>query len=427
MKALPPTSEPSHFMICPDCDLAVEVEELHEGELAKCPRCGAVLMKIVHHPYLVPVLNAAAALVLMIAAELLPFMTVSAAGTNITMQLHDVATALFTSDYRYLGYVIYSVMQLIPAFMLLFTILIFAQLRLGIAGARTYVILRAFSILKEWSMVEVFLVAVLVSLVKVLSLADVKLGMGFFAFILYVIFYIRTVSSVDERWIWDRVTRIRKRVSALAAGAGHTGLELRLSSCPVCGEILPSNVRRCPRCGSKVIFAGDAGISSCVAFLIAACIMYVHANVMPIMVTETMGSLYYSTVMDGIIFMWTSGSYPVAAVIFIASVFVPVFKIAVLTWLCISVRKLNFLKKPSHRKRIRLYRVTEFIGRWSMVDVFVVAFMAAYFQMGTMFSIFPGVASMSFCAVVILTMLAANSFDPRLIWNVKSEPEEDVQ
>ena len=110
-----------------------------------------------------------------------------------------------------------------------------------------------------------------------------------------------------------------------------------------------------------------------------------------------------------------------------ASVFVPVFKIAVLTWLCISVRKLNFLKKPSHRKRIRLYRVTEFIGRWSMVDVFVVAFMAAYFQMGTMFSIFPGVASMSFCAVVILTMLAANSFDPRLIWNVKSEPEEDVQ
>ena len=147
MKALPPTSEPSHFMICPDCDLAVEVEELHEGELARCPRCGAVLMKIVHHPYLVPVLNAAAALVLMIAAELLPFMTVSAAGTNITMQLHDVATALFTSDYRYLGYVIYSVMQLIPAFMLLFTIIIFAQIRLGITGVRTYVILRAFSTL----------------------------------------------------------------------------------------------------------------------------------------------------------------------------------------------------------------------------------------------------------------------------------------
>ena len=411
MKALPPSSEPSHFIICPDCDLAVEVEELHEGEQAKCPRCGAVLMKIVRHPYLVPAMNAAAALVLMIAAELLPFMTVSAAGSNITMQLHEVATALFTSD----------------AFMLLFTIIIFAQIRLGITGVRTYVILRAFSTLKEWSMVEVFLVAVLVSLVKVLSLAEVKLGLGFFAFILYVIFYIRTVSSVDERWIWDRVTRIRKRVSALAAGGGHTGLELRLSSCPVCGEILPSNVRRCPRCGSKVIFAGDAGISSCAAFLIAACIMYVHANVMPIMVTETMGSLYYSTVMDGIIFMWTSGSYPVAAVIFIASVFVPVFKIAVLTWLCISVRKLNFLKKPSHRKRIRLYRVTEFIGRWSMVDVFVVAFMAAYFQMGTMFSIYPGVASMSFCAVVILTMLAANSFDPRLIWNVKSEPEEDVQ
>jgi paraquat-inducible protein A len=143
-------------------------------------------------------------------------------------------------------------------------------------------------------------------------------------------------------------------------------------------------------------------------------ILYVPANVLPIMTTTTLGSETESTILGGVLLLVEMGSYPVAAVIFVASVMVPLGKFIALLLLYWSVARRH---KTSHRQRTVLYRATEFIGRWSMVDVFVVTVLVALVSLGSLMRITPGVASIAFGGVVIVTMLAAESFDPRLIWD----------
>ena len=126
--------------------------------------------------------------------------------------------------------------------------------------------------------------------------------------------------------------------------------------------------------------------------------------------------------MGGVLLMWEHGSYPVALVIFVASIMVPLAKLGSLIWLCWSVsRKETRLL----RQRTSLYRITEFVGRWSMVDVFVVAILVALIQLGGILTIRPGPAALAFSGVVIITMLAAESFDPRLIWDKLEEKTRD--
>jgi paraquat-inducible protein A len=152
------------------------------------------------------------------------------------------------------------------------------------------------------------------------------------------------------------------------------------------------------------------------ALLITASILYIPANFLPIMTTAQLGRATDNTILGGVILLIDMGSYPVAAVIFIASVLVPIGKILMLFWLCWSVHRGH---TTSRRQRAALYRVTQFIGRWSMVDVFVVTVLVALIHLGGVLRITPGPASIAFGGVVIVTILAAESFDPRLIWDAR--------
>ena len=134
---------------------------------------------------------------------------------------------------------------------------------------------------------------------------------------------------------------------------------------------------------------------------------------LPIMHTEMFGRDEPSTIVGGAITLWQSGDYPVAIIILIASVIIPVAKIIILAWLNLTVQ--HGLEKRT-RIRTRFYRVTEGIGRWSMIDVFVVAVLVALVQLGNTLSIYPGPAAIAFCGVVFVTMVAAMTFDTRLIW-----------
>jgi len=150
------------------------------------------------------------------------------------------------------------------------------------------------------------------------------------------------------------------------------------------------------------------------ALLITATILYIPANVYPIMITDALGKTEESTILGGVILLINLGSIPVAAVIFIASVMVPVGKFLSMYYLVWSV---NAKPAASGRQRTVLYQLTELIGKWSMVDVFVVAILVALVHLGGIMVIRPGIAALSFAGVVIVTMLAAHSFDPRLIWD----------
>ena len=195
--------------------------------------------------------------------------------------------------------------------------------------------------------------------------------------------------------------------SQSAAAAG-------LVNCLRCGTLSRPQLVRCPVCSKHLHTRKPHALQNTVALLLTAIVLYIPANLLPIMATVEFGQAQQNTIVQGVLLLLHHGSYPTAAIIFLASVVVPIAKIITLAWLCWTVSR-----RHPHRaaERERLYRATEFIGRWSMVDVFVVALLVALVQITGVLSIQPGSAALAFCGMVVATMLAADTFDPRLIWD----------
>jgi paraquat-inducible protein A len=193
-----------------------------------------------------------------------------------------------------------------------------------------------------------------------------------------------------------------------AGSAAEHGLAL----CHVCGRASPLRAGQCPRCGSRLHLRNRESLQRTWAYTIAALLLYLPANLLPILRVESFYGTQSSTILTGVIQFWEEGDYPVAIIIFVASVVIPILKIIAIIWLCFAATT-----GWQPRGMTRLYRVTEFVGRWSMVDVFVVAILVGVVQLGSTISIHPGAGAVSFAAVVVLTMFAAMSFDPRLIWD----------
>ena len=194
-----------------------------------------------------------------------------------------------------------------------------------------------------------------------------------------------------------------------------------LASCHVCYKLSPVAAHECPLCGAGLHLRKPDSLQRTVALVLTAAMLYIPANVLPIMTTMQLGQSIESTILGGVVLLIHHGSYAIAAIIFIASVMVPVSKLAALSWLCWSVARRH---PTSHQERTRLYRATELVGKWSMTDVFVVAILVALIQLGGLLRITAGSAAIAFGGVVIVTMIAAESFDPRLIWDQLGDDDE---
>lgn len=175
---------------------------------------------------------------------------------------------------------------------------------------------------------------------------------------------------------------------------------------------------RCPRCGALLHRRKPASLARTWALVIAALLFYIPANVLPITLTQSMGQVQSDTILSGVIYFMLSGSWHIALIIFVASILVPLIKLLVLTYLLLSVQ-LKWIWRP--KDRTWLYHLTEAVGRWSMVDIYVVTVLVALVRMNTLASVDAGPAGFYFAAVVVLTMLAAHCFDPRLIWDAVEE------
>ena len=197
-----------------------------------------------------------------------------------------------------------------------------------------------------------------------------------------------------------------------------TAVEAGLVSCETCAllsrPVEATEPGHCRRCGGKLEWRRHRSIQYTWALVVAAAICYIPANVLPVLNTTTLGSTDSDTIMGGVALLYTTGSWPLALIVLIASVMVPLGKLIALSYLLISVQRGSI---QSNRDRTRLYRLVEIIGRWSMLDVFVDTFTVALIQLQPLMSVEPGPGVLFFAAVVVLTMIAAESFDPRLIWD----------
>ena len=180
-------------------------------------------------------------------------------------------------------------------------------------------------------------------------------------------------------------------------------------------------IAHCPRCGSELHQRKTNSIARTWALVLAAMVFYIPANVLPMTITSAVGTVSADTIMSGVIYFMHHGSWEIALIIFTASVFVPFLKFIILIYLLLSVQ-FKWVKQP--RNLTRLYRFTEAIGRWSMLDIFVVTILVALVKLGFLANIEAGPAALYFALVVVTTMIAAESFDPRLIWDVVEEQHE---
>ncbi|NIH11512.1 MAG: membrane integrity-associated transporter subunit PqiA [Serratia symbiotica] len=422
---LPAAGRQDNLMLCPQCDMLVALPPLAFGTRALCPRCKTTLSTRWEEPRKQPIGYALSALFMLLLANIFPFINMRVAGFSNEIRLIQIPQVLVADDYASLATLFMVLVQLIPAFCMLAIILLCAKVRMPLV-LKEWIAKMLFQF-KIWCMVEIFLAGGLVSFVKLMAYGDIGIGNSFVPYCLYCLLQVRALQCIDRRWLWQDIEPAPHLDRPLKVE--RTGMCQGMRSCHCCTAILPADQTHCPRCHSTGYVRRRHSLQWTLALLLTSFILYIPANMLPIMVTEALGSKINSTIMAGVILLWGEGSYPVAMVIFVASIMVPSLKMLAICWLCWDANGKGKKRADSERMHL-IYGVVEFVGRWSMIDVFVIAVLSTLVRMGQLMNIYPDTGAVLFALVVILTMFAAMTFDPRLTWDcgnetIKKEPKGD--
>jgi paraquat-inducible protein A len=415
----------SSLIACHECGLLHQERPLPDGASAKCTRCGALLYKARRNSLDRTLMLSLAALICFVLANVFPFMTFKMEGREQLSTLFTGVRELYAADLWPLAVVVFCGSILLPLVKLLSMLAVLLPLKLGWRPRYLPQIFRLVEILQPWAMMEVYLLGVFVAYVKLIELATLELGIAVYAFVALILLLAAADANLDSRVVWERLGRA-PRVARPPAEARAT-----LVGCHACD--LVSRLRRppkgghmhCPRCGAAVHRRKTNSIARTWALVITATILYIPANVFPIMTVISFGKGAPDTILSGVKHLIEGGMWPLALLVFFASITVPVLKLLGLSYLLISVQRKSRWRP---RDRTRLYRITEAVGRWSMIDIFMISILVALVKLGSIATIEPGVGATSFAAVVIITMIAAMTFDPRLIWdNLESEHERTTR
>ncbi|MEN4888665.1 membrane integrity-associated transporter subunit PqiA [Erwinia billingiae] len=400
------------WMLCPQCDLMTQLPELKPGSKASCPRCETTLTANWVEPQKRPTGYALAALFMLVLANLFPFVNMHVAGLSSEITLLRIPQVMVSEDYNSLATLFMVFVQAVPAVCMVIILLLVNPVRLSLPLKKG--MSRMLFQIKTWGMSEIFLAGVLVSFVKLMAYGNIGVGASFIPWCLFCVLQLRAFQCVDRRWLWHRIEPMpeipAKPIPAIS------GIHQGLRSCRCCTAILPVDQYTCTRCGTGGHARRKNSLQWTMALLVTSMLLYIPANLMPIMITQALGTKITSTIMAGVVLLWSEGSFPVALVIFIASIMVPSLKMIAIGWLCWDANSKGATHHDSERMH-KIYEVVEFVGRWSMIDVFVIAVLSALVRMGQLMSIYPATGALLFAMVVILTMFAAMTFDPRLTWD----------
>lgn len=419
-------SSPSNFieqnrdwLVCHDCGALQATVPLDPHIEMRCSDCGNQL-----HLGRGPWLDKATALsisafILLICSNVYTFMTLRVANAEQSVTIMSGVGALLERNQWLLAALVITTLFLYPLLEILALLYVLTAYNLNKPLPFQIRVFRYLVRAQPWNMLDVFLLGVLVTTVKLTDKATVIPGAGIILFFFLVCVLQWAYFVIDKKNVWSWM---------YANNCFLTRENEDLFDCEVCkamvGRSIVETEKACPRCHSPVYTRIPQSLQKTMAFLIAATILYIPANIFPIMSYEELGVFYIDTILSGVIVLASEGMWFIASVVFIASIVVPATKILMLYYLVWTVyTKQSFAPK----KRTIMYRITEIIGRWSMVDVFVVTLLTAVVQFGFIGVVEPGAALLPFAAVVVLTMLAAESFDPRLIWDHCDEQNRNLE
>jgi paraquat-inducible protein A len=416
----PADDEP--IVACHECGLVHRVPAIPPGTVARCARCGATLYAH-HHAGLDGVLAYyAGALVLFLIANSATFMTLRLEGRADPTDLWSGAVAFWRVGMEEVAIAVLAFAIVMPGLKILSALWVLVPYRLGRRPFWARQVIRLVDLLHPWAMMEVYLLGAIVAYVKIKDLAQVEVGTALWAFAGAIMLMSAGSAALDELDLW---TRVRPQATARLLQPRPGTL---LMSCHICGQLArvaeADHHARCPRCTSRLHHRRPDSVARTWALLVTAVILYIPANLYPVMTIVYLGRGDPQTILGGVSYLLHEGMWPLAALIFFASVLVPVLKMLALAILLLSVQRRTVERT---RDRTVLYRLVESIGRWSMVDVFVVAILVAMVNLGAIATIEAGPGIIAFCGVVIVTMLAAMAFDPRLIWDARDARDAGPQ
>lgn len=402
---LPNATLPAHQADCPVCGLRVALPTLYQGQEASCPRCHHPLARIESRPYMMTLACALASLIVLLLVYSLPFVTIAMPGVYSPLRLPEMLFTLLGGDWGFLGGVLFVFTFGVPLLFVLLCLYLYFSLWQGKTPPGMLWAARLITRLRHALMVDVFFISVMVAYIKIVTVAQVDFGAAFWLLPVLALLLLRTSLAVSEHWVYRQIRRTR-RLRAFQAAENTV-------CCTRCLHFRPLSEGFCGVCGTELGYRRPGSLSLSAAFLLAAAILYLPANLLPIMISSNPLKTEISTIMSGIIFMWNDGDKLIAVIIFSASIAVPTLKILSMLVLLYCARFKPLM--PVWAMSLQ-YRITEAVGRWSMIDVFVIIMMMSAFHT-PIAHVSPGPASVYFCLVVILTMCSAYFFDPRLLWD----------
>jgi paraquat-inducible protein A len=409
----PPATVPQ-LRECPSCGLLQQVPALQPGTAARCARCPTVLRRVSAHRLDHIAALTVAALVLLTLMCASSLMSVEKAGIYRAADLFSGPEELVRQNMAPLAAVVLFVTVLAPFLRLLGTLYVLIRAHETRPPRHLRRVFALTERLRPWSMIEVFVLGVFVAYAKLGGLVEIGLQTGVYVLLALTVILVWADSALDREKLWERLDPgDRPDVPPCSVTPRSTSDAV---GCEICGLVSrPTRFDgRCPRCHSVLNARRPNSIARTWALVIAAAILYVPANYYPVLSIVQLGAGQPSTILGGVRELVHAGDYPLAALVFFASVAVPLLKLVGLSLMLIATqtRYARWL-----HDRIRLYHIVRFIGRWSMIDIFMESLLGALVAFGAVVTIEPGMGALAFCAVVILTMFAAETFEPRLMWD----------
>lgn len=405
------------LMACHECDGVHRIVAVSARGRAFCRRCGALLYRNMPRSLDHSAALYLAALILFILANTFPFVALQYGDRMEQSLLGSAGLALQHSGMEAVGVLVLLTSVVFPFVTIAGMLYLLLPLRLGRRAPFTTRVWRLVKALNPWSLIGVFMLGLLVSVVKLQDLATIVPGVAFYAFIGLLVVSSAAVASFDPAVLWPREGPVASPENATESirSAG----ELGFVTCHVCDLLVKADhhggCAACPRCGCAVHpVQVQACLSKTWALLVSAALLLLPANLYPVMTVTRFGMGEPNTILSGVIHLIQDGAWPLGILVFFASFVVPISKIIALAFLLITTRRGLPWRQ---RDRTVLYRITEVVGAWSMVDVFLVGILVALVKMDGLAVVYPGMGATFFGASVVLTMMAAHAFDPRVIWH----------
>ncbi len=409
-------------IVCHDCDRYLFKPEMKSGTIAYCDRCNARLLRHEEDTLGKTLALAITCFILFIIANAYPFLIMRIEGIEQQTNMITGILELFGQGMPALAALVLCTAMLFPLLQISGMIYLLLPMKLKRIPWKAAAVYRTMCHLKPWGMMEVYMVGILISMVKLVKMATIIPGLAAVAFMALICLLTAAMAGLNPDHVWRKLPPKPGRLpEVLPEGT-------QMITCHTCGMVCrqPAGTHDslCPRCGTSLHFRKTDSLRRTWALIIAACILYFPANILPITRLNAFGKEQADTIMSGVIYFMFSGSWHIALIIFVASVVVPLMKIFTLIYLLVSVWKRSSFRPE---ERTRLYRITEVVGRWSMVDVYVVTILVAMVKMGHLASMEAGPGAIFFAGVVVITMFAAESFDPRLIWDAMEDSYDRSQ